>query len=515
MSNNKCKLSSGEHRKLMSAYERKKKDSEERNIGFELSFDEFSKLIELSQSNNIRCFYTGSTFSHKEDSPFYPTMERLCDRRPYRIDNIVWVTKASNQLKDTVFDKKLTPFASLSTKQANMVKKIKRNFNDKEKRESQRDYIIRYCSVDSPLTEKFEINFELSYDEGASRGIVVEALIPSCSPDVDLARKYLAFHEDNKRNFFDIDFYEFAHLIKNAKCPIRDAEIALDDAVILLKDPSSPVTLGNCTVISKAAKDKIASLIHESGLKQYLALLAEPAQYQPLVETTAKTAVADSGQSASSVSVASNVDKLIDRLDSLRSSGVKLFNSKDSVFIYNERSPLHGQALLFKKYYLDGDKLMASMYHQDDKGTAVTSPLTFIHPINSDLYDKIKKPPVTVADDKIPHDDANQTHPTTPERVKSGAVVVQLETALEPKKHISSGPFKEDDIVFVCNRKSKSHGTICKFLKYYDNNNIPHVSASKIDDDKYITGNVAHFHPYTEDLYNKMITGKKTPQKAS
>lgn len=81
---------------LRSKYSSKKnKTLKARNVGFELSFQEYKTLIQ----NSDVCDYTQEEFSD-EETHLFRSIERIDKNLPYRKDNCCVVTVQANQIKD-------------------------------------------------------------------------------------------------------------------------------------------------------------------------------------------------------------------------------------------------------------------------------------------------------------------------------------------------------------------------------------------------------------------------------
>ncbi len=81
------------------AYNRKKKNSEERGVGFEFSLEEYTAIMKARSS--FKCGYTGRDmvvdkgFNHKD----YPEMDRVDENKGYSRNNILFCCSSVHKLK--------------------------------------------------------------------------------------------------------------------------------------------------------------------------------------------------------------------------------------------------------------------------------------------------------------------------------------------------------------------------------------------------------------------------------
>lgn len=410
----KCGLSQGAFRRLEANYEKMKINVAKRDVRFELSLYEYIKLAELAQSGTTKCFYTGVTLSTKLHSPSGYSLERLSDRHPYRIDNIVLVTRESNVIKDAIFDKRHTRRDQITARMWDIAKRIERNFNDVERREKQRDYIINYCSEGDYRPPKFEIKHSLSIDHNVSRGIVADDLPPSVSNDVAIAQQYLAFYEEHRHNNFDLSFSEFSKLISNAKCQLRGYSLCPSDALVLVRDGEAPVTIANCTVISRKAKEEFFKMAISVGLNNAFASLqvqerskekelGSPVQKaQKLIQNATPTISSASPSTPSAPQtpeatahaiLAQNEpsdeilmpepqpparDSVETHIAKEKAKGLQIFDKNDRLIVRVKNCNLSNQICVFRHYFVSKDNiLMMSVYLLSDPSKKLTIPYSY------------------------------------------------------------------------------------------------------------------------------------------
>ncbi|HHP5493032.1 TPA: hypothetical protein ACSCYS_003429 [Aeromonas veronii] len=437
-------LSQGALRRLEANYKKMRHNAAKRDVPFELSLYEYIKLTELAQSGTTKCFYTGTTLSTKINSPLCYSIERLSDRHPYRIDNLVLVTRESNLIKDAVFDKRYTSSEKITARMWDVAKKIEKSFNNVERREKQRDYIINYCSEGDYRPPKFSINHTLSADHNVSRGIVADDFPPSVSDDVAIAQQYLAFYEEHRHNNFDLSFKEFSSLVTNASCQLRGYSLSPGDALVLVKNGEDPITISNCTVISRKSKEEFFNMAISAGLNNAFATLqkqvmdkgrvdsfisapqkrsapsAAPVTAQvatpftaPAPATTTKQIVTTgTDQQASHTEAAPHQDKPQSATPTLqppsperdsiethlareKAKGLRIFDHNDRFIVRKKNCNLTNQACIFKHYFVNKNNiLMMSICLVADQDKRLTLPYSFAFTLKDymcEASDKHKK----------------------------------------------------------------------------------------------------------------------------
>lgn len=117
---------------LQQKYNAKKKSTlEHRNVGFELTFEEYSNLINRATV----CDYTGVKLT--SSGKHVASIERIDASLPYRVDNCCMVSRHVNSLKD--FVEKGTN-ASLKMEDIELISKIKEALSNKTREDLTRKY---------------------------------------------------------------------------------------------------------------------------------------------------------------------------------------------------------------------------------------------------------------------------------------------------------------------------------------------------------------------------------------
>lgn len=358
-------------------YDGKKREASKRKIPFEITIEQYIRLHEMLSKGLVKCFYTDSNFVHRKDHQNSATLERLCDRMPYRIDNVVWVTKKSNEIKDSVFDKKSRKISSLNESELYISKLIKKSFNNIEKRESTRDFYIKYCCSGCEL-DKFEITHILSdITELVDQKITEDVSEPPfvCN-DIEISRLYQDFYSANKNFDFDLSFGDFKKLITAEHCALTGDRIySTDDAMIFIKTNTLPINISNCVTTTKETYAACLELINKIGVKKSIKAITS---LHNIFNSNESDNVKDT------VTVEEIGTPLSIAIKNHINSGGCDFHEGDSVFIMSPKKKSHGAICKFNKYTLSGESLTASLTRED--GVTINSSIKDIRFFSKEAY---------------------------------------------------------------------------------------------------------------------------------
>ena len=200
---------------LRKKYNSKKKHTlNERNCGFELTFEQYCNLINRA---NV-CDYTGVTLT--ENGKHIASIERIDASLPYRADNCCVVSRHVNSLKDSI-EKGMN--SSLKMEDIALVKKIKETLTNKTKEELTRKYTSE--NPDRPHS------------------------------DVVLSEKYLAFSKSNSSH--NLSFSKFKQLSARTTCSWTRRKFEKEDDMLkpILITTSDEFDDRNTIVVCKVIAD--------------------------------------------------------------------------------------------------------------------------------------------------------------------------------------------------------------------------------------------------------------------
>lgn len=175
-------------------YKRKKENTKKlRNVGFELTLEQFRNLVTRADT----CDYTGIVF---ESTGFNSaSIERIDKHKPYHVDNCCMVTVRVNQLKDAIEE---GDEGKLKIEDLDIIDKIKDTLNSKSPEE---------------LTRKYR-------DAGAEEVVVVKQTVEDkvmgstedlTNMDVIIAQAYIKFSQTSKGT---VSFSKYKKLYNKKKC---------------------------------------------------------------------------------------------------------------------------------------------------------------------------------------------------------------------------------------------------------------------------------------------------------
>lgn len=201
---------------------KKNKTLKSRNVGWELSFEEYKNL----HLNKTNCDYTGLPFK-EDDVRYFASIERIDKNLPYRKDNCCMVTVIANQLKDSIEEGEE---GDLRIKDLELVEKIKSTLSSKSRLELAGKYF--------PELQEEEIMVS------DNKGKTVHT-------DVEVARYYAEFsvNEDD----FQTSFATFKRKYLKTKCELSGKVFDKDNHYlnkkITKKDYTKPFSDDNIQVI--------------------------------------------------------------------------------------------------------------------------------------------------------------------------------------------------------------------------------------------------------------------------
>lgn len=264
---------------LKQKYENKKKNAKSRNIDFDLTEEEFTKLC-LFLKENRQCAYTDEIFVFKATTngtpkPNYPTLERVDNSIGYVLGNVVWVTYHSNFLKSK-WEDSLCSHITFSKDEFKTVQQI---LSGKDKVEEQLNNIYKFVKGEAVVTtESKEKNEILSSKEENNNSdcetknaiTEIEAASYQINNDVELAQTYSNFAEHCKHHVdFLLSFNEYKKLMSRKQCQLSMQKF--DDEhkkSLFVVDKTKAVDVKNLLVVDLKLRHQLDTFIGKMKMDQ-------------------------------------------------------------------------------------------------------------------------------------------------------------------------------------------------------------------------------------------------------
>lgn len=220
---------------LRKRYDKKKRLTlKNRNVGFELSFEEYKTLMTKAD----KCDYTGENFEDNV-THLFRSIERIDKNLPYRKDNCCIVTVQANQLKDILEE----DVGKIAIEHIETLLKIKDTLRSKTRLELASKYfpeVLHSGKQDSSIEEKIILKSEdVNVEQGNNH------------TDVEVAQAYIEFAKESED--FMVSFSMFKRKLLKTKCEFSgktfDKKNHYLHKRITKKDYEAPFTDDNITVI--------------------------------------------------------------------------------------------------------------------------------------------------------------------------------------------------------------------------------------------------------------------------
>lgn len=264
---------------LKQKYENKKKNAKSRNIDFDLTEEEFTKLC-LFLKENRQCAYTDETFVFKSTTngtpkPNYPTLERVDNSVGYVIGNCIWVTYHSNFLKSK-WEDSLCSQLSFSKSEFKTVQQI---LSSKDKVEEQLNKIYKFVKGESTVTPQSKEKNEIlnSKDENNNSDcetknaiIEIESKTYEVNSDVELSQTYSTFAEHCRHHVdFLLSFNEYKKLMSRKQCQLSCIKFDEEHKKSLfVVDKTKAVNVKNLLVVDLKLRHQLDTFISKVKMDQ-------------------------------------------------------------------------------------------------------------------------------------------------------------------------------------------------------------------------------------------------------
>ena len=219
-------------------YQQKKSQAEKRNLDFNFTEIEFKHFYDLK--NKVKCFYSDQEFVHVTNDNKSPTMERIDEHLPYSLDNCVWVTKETNNMKQTFIENEKSPsiLNQDNKRKLTRIKKLLNSPNTLQKKKE--EYLL-------PIRERIkQENLE------ATR---LRKELERQSKEVELAGMYNEFGKlclDNNVKM-PLRFSDYKRTLTRVNCQITGEPLPekLSERSIWVMDKTLPVSKDNILCTTK------------------------------------------------------------------------------------------------------------------------------------------------------------------------------------------------------------------------------------------------------------------------
>lgn len=264
---------------LKQKYENKKKNAKSRNIGFDLTEDEFIKLC-LFLKENKHCAYTGDKFvftstTNGTPKPNYPTLERYDNSLGYTICNCILVCYHANFVKSKW---ESNNYSQITFSKAEF-KTVQQILGSKDKVEEQLNKIYNFVKGVETVTTESKDKHEIlsSKDENNNSDYETENAITETESktyeinnDVELATMYATFAEHCREHVdFLLSFNEYKKLMSRKQCQLSCIKFDEEHKKSLfVVDKTKTVDVKNLLVVDLKLRHQLDTFIGKMKIDQ-------------------------------------------------------------------------------------------------------------------------------------------------------------------------------------------------------------------------------------------------------
>lgn len=244
-----------------------------RKIPLKFTKDEFVKFCKYLDKDPT-CAYTGVTLVKTKDHNHQATIERIDSEKPYILDNCVWASKESNQLKGRFDARNNAVKASFSKEELSILESVLKS-NVEEKLQSIYKFVKGETTVTTESKEKNEIlgsreennnsNCEVKNATTETQSNTYEV-----NADVELAQTYATFAEHCRHHVdFLLSFNEYKKLMSKKSCQLSCIKFDEEHKKSLFViDKTKVVDVKNLLVVDLRLRHQLDTFISKVKMDQ-------------------------------------------------------------------------------------------------------------------------------------------------------------------------------------------------------------------------------------------------------